>query len=180
MNPRLFGSTLTFAILLTLSPSPFLPTQAQSQLPAYQYSRLSFQPYHPLRTGYDSLPVQISGMGGGKLGSKEKFKLYVSSLKNGTSKNITAVRFTCFIFNFKDPNELVGRESTALIPLDLPAAAVRKVDILILNVDEVPLLAYKPEAEFRLELAVTEVRYDDGTLWEPNDLPGRLIPPEER
>jgi hypothetical protein len=64
-----------------------------------------------------------------------------------------------------------------LIELDVPAHMRRECDILILYADDIPLLlAYKPGDEFRLEVAVAQVSYDDGTSWEAKNLPGNLDP----
>ena len=67
----------------------------------------------------------------------------------------------------------MGLQQTNLMPLDLAAFEQRKVDLVIGYVEEIPLLAYQPGEEFHLEFAVTEVHYDDGSIWQGTDLPQR-------
>jgi len=125
-------------------------------------------------------PVQMLRLGGGKLGPNEKLKIGVSRLRNKTEKNVRAVKFKAFIFNRKDLDEAVETVLTPVIALDVPALTQRECDILILYADDIPLLAYKPGEEYRLEVTVTEVHYDDGTIWEAKNLPGKLDPSKMR
>ena len=173
MKSGVLRLTLTLAASLTLVVNQYVAQHAQSQRPA-RYSRLTFSPYHHLRIGYESLPVRVVGARGGKLSANEKFKIEVSGLRNETPKNVTAVKFNCFIFNRKDLNKVLETEQTSLIPLDLPALDQRNFEIFILYVDDIPLLEYKPGEEFHLEVAVAEVHYDDGSIWQAKNLPGKL------
>jgi hypothetical protein len=118
----------------------------------------------------------VLGAGGGKLAPNAKFKIQVSMLKNGTQKNIKAVKISCFIFGSNDRDKVVETRQTSLIPVDLLAFETRKVEVLVGYVDDIPLLRYVPGKEFHLELAVTEVHYDDGTIWQAVDLPQKLTP----
>lgn len=60
--------------------------------------------------------------------------------------------------------------------MELSAFEQRKVEILVGYVDDIPLLSYKPDEQFHLEVAVTEVHYDDGSVWQATDLPQKLTP----
>jgi hypothetical protein len=166
-------------VILVCVPSPIWhPVVAQnpnSSAPT-RYSLRTIGPYNISRIGYESLPVQVLGAGGGKLAPNAKFKIQVSMLKNGTQKNIKAVKISCFIFGSNDRDKVVETRQTSLIPVDLPAFETRKVEILVGYVDDIPLLRYAPGKEFHLELAVTEVHYDDGTIWQAVDLPQKLTP----
>jgi hypothetical protein len=106
---------------------------------------------------------------------------YVSPFcKIKTEKNIEAVKFKTFIFNRKDLNEVLETVHTPLIALDVPGFTQRECEILILYADDIPLLASERGEEFRLEVAVTEVYYDDGSIWEAKNLPGKLDPSKMR
>lgn len=143
-----------------------------------RFSLRTFLPYGLSRTGSEFLPVRVVGAGGGKLGPREKFKILVSMLRNGTPKNVKAIKLSCFIFKSSDWNELLERTQTSLIPIELAALEQRRVEILAGYVDDIPLLAYKPGQEYHLEVAVTEVHYDDGSIWQATDLPQKLIVPK--
>lgn len=150
-----------------------------SQSPT-RFSLRTLSQYNPARIGYESLPVDILSAGGGKLGPRAKFRIVVSLLKNRTQKNIQAIKFSCFIFRFIDWDEVVETRQYALVPIELGAYEKRKVDILVGYVDDIPLLSYKPGEEFHMEVAVTEVDYDDGSIWRATDLPQKLSVPKTR
>ena len=174
---------LSLIVILACLPSAIsrqvIVQYPDSQAPT-RFSLRTMSQYNPSRIGYESLPVQILSAGGGKLGPREKFRILVSLLKNQTEKNIKAVRFSCFIFKFSDWDEVIETRQTALIPADLFAFEQRKVDILVGYVDDIPLLSYKPGEEFHMEVAVTEVHYDDGSTWQATDLPQKLNVPKTR
>lgn len=170
-NMKILFSGL-IVILASLNTSTWQPILGQN--PDSEPTRFSLRtlaPYNSYRIGYESLPVRVLGGGGGKLGRREKFRLHVSMIRNYTRKKVVAVKFTFFVFKFSDWDELVGVQQTDLMPLELAGSEQRKVDLLIGYVDDIPLLAYQPGAEFHLEFAVTEVHYDDGSVWQATDLP---------
>ena len=162
---------IAIAASLPLSTSRRILAQNPDSQTPIRYSLRTLSPYDFKRIGYETLPVRILGGGGGKLGSREKFRLHASVIKNYTSKKVVAVRFTFFVFKFSDPDELVGVQQTDLMPLELAPLERQKLDLVIGYVEDIPLLAYKPGAEFHLEFAVTEVHYDDGSIWQATDLP---------
>lgn len=178
MKPYAPGFLLTIATFLTFPISPLVAANAQSQSP-FRNSPFRLATYSKLRTEYES-PVEISHLRGGKAGPNEKLKIEVMGIKNEAAKNIRAIRFHTFIFNSKDLNDALERVQTSIFTLDIPALEERKCQILILNVDDIPLLAYKPGQEFRLEVAVAEVHYDDGSIWQASTLPGKVVLPKDR
>jgi hypothetical protein len=173
MRLRPLRFTLAVAGVLALELTPLVAGVAQSQTP-YKYSRFAYSFYSEARIGYEMAPVQLLGLRGGKLGTHEKLKIAVSVLHNKTEKNIRALKFKTFIFSRSDLNEVLETVHTPLVAIDVPALTKRECDLLILYADDIPLLAYKPGEEYRLETAVTEVHYDDGTIWEAKNLPGKL------
>lgn len=172
-------------ILLLISMAVFacLPSsisgQAQIQnlsaAPPCHYSLRTFAPYHS-RLGFESLPIRITSGGGGKLGPNEKFKLHVSGIKNDGDKTVTAVKITFFIFKFDSQDELVESTETAQIPVELMAGELKRVDLLVGYVDDIPLLCNYSGQPFMLEMAITEAQYDDGSVWRATDLPQKQIP----
>jgi hypothetical protein len=172
-NMKLQFVGLLGALILCLT---FITEQsiAQSSQPPKRFSYLSLTPYNPKRVGYESLPVRVIGAGGGKLGPNEKFEIFASWLKNETSKEVKAARFSYYIFKSDNLDHAIHTGQTAVIDLDLPAFEQRKVRIHVVDVDDIPSLAYKQGEEFRLEVAITEVHYIDGSIWQVTDLPGEM------
>jgi hypothetical protein len=179
MKLRPLRFILTLAGLFALALNAIVDGVSQSKTGS-KYPRFALSVYSELRTGYEMPPVRILRLGGGKLGPHEKLKIRVSLLQNKTEKNIEAVKFKTFIFNRKDLNEVLETVHTPLIALDVPGFTQRECEILILYADDIPLLASERGEEFRLEVAVTEVYYDDGSIWEAKNLPGKLDPSKMR
>ena len=174
---------LRIGLILTLAAfcAPVLEPEAKAQSETLvRFSQLSFTPYNPSRLGYESIPVLVVGAGGGKRSANERFRIFASSLKNGTTKNVKAVKCGYFIFRSKDLGEVLEKGDTALVAIDLPALQTRKFEIQVLNVDEIPLFRNKLEEQYRIEVAVTEVHYDDGSIWRGTDLPQKFDPAKPR
>ena len=142
------------------------PVQARNSV-------FTMMPYDRDRIGYESLPVKLIGLGGGRLSPDEKLKIFASMLKNDASKNVRAVRFRYFVFRADNLDEAIQTDQTEVIPVQLPALEKLKVQIHVVNIDDVSSLAYKQGAKFHLEVAVNEVHYDDGSLWQATDLPAK-------
>jgi len=172
MKRPLVGLLVTVALCISFLSQSI----AQTPQSPKRFSRLALTPYNPKRIAYESLPVRVIGVGGGKLGPNEKFEIFASRLKNEGSKSVKATRFSYYIFKSDNLDDAIYTGQTGLIALDLPAFEQRKVGIHVVVVDDIPSLEYKQGEEFRLEIAVTEVHYDDGSIWQAKDLPQKLIP----
>jgi len=170
------GVILILSSLTTSTSQPVLAQNPESE--PTRFSLRTFSQYNSYRIGYETLPVRILVGGGGKLGPREKFRLHVSVIKNYTPKKVVAVKLSFFVFKFSDWDELVGVQQTNLMPLELAGFEQRKVDLVIGYVDDIPLLAYKDDQQFHLEFAVTEVHYDDGSIWQGTDLPQKRNLPQ--
>lgn len=174
---------LSLIVILAWWPSSIArrtTVQDQDSQSPTRFSLRTLSQYNPARIGYEFLPVEILSAGGGKLGPRAKFRILVSLIRNRTEKNIQAIKFSCFIFKFIDWDEVVETRQSALIPVELRAYEKRKVDILVGYVDDIPLLSYKPGEEFHMEVAVTEIQYDDESIWRATDLPQKLSVPKTR
>ncbi|MGH9908711.1 MAG: hypothetical protein ACRD8U_24395 [Pyrinomonadaceae bacterium] len=174
MKSRTFKNTLTVAHILILSLNLLVAVNAQSQ-PA-RYSPFAVAVYSESRAGYERPPLQIAGLRGGKPGANEKLRIEVTMLKNQTAKQAKAIKFKAFIFDNKDLNDALETVETPLVELEIPAFGQLNREILILYGDDVPLLAYQPGAQFRLEVAVAEIHFNDGFIWQAKNLPGKLDP----
>jgi len=172
---------LACALALGASPAEAQTSPCQSGQPSTHKWRLTFTRYHHWRAGYESLPLQVVNASGGKLGPCEKFKILVSSLKSQSPKAVKAVKFNWYLFNVNDLDKAVATEQTALVEVNLAPREQRAFDILIVNLDDIPLLRDEnPNEEFRLEVAVTEIHYEDGSVWEGKSLPEKIDPSKVR
>jgi hypothetical protein len=169
---------LAFALTLAASPalaqkiSPCDPTQ-----PLARNWRLAFLRYHHWRVGYESLPLQVVNVSGGKLGPCEKSTIAVSALENRSPKAVKAVKFNWYLFNVKDLDTAVATEQTALVEVNLAPHERRDFHILVVYLEDIPLLRDEnPDEEFHLEVAATEIQYEDGSVWEGKNLPEKIDP----
>lgn len=138
---------------------------------------LTFTMYSPFREGYDSLPVTVAGLSGGKLSPHEKFKIFVSALANRSRKPVTNAEFTWYLFDNNDLDKAVASGKTGLIDVALAPNEQRKCEIIVLYIEDIPLLRdQNPQGVFRLEVGVTKVTYSDGSTWEAADMPGKVDP----
>ena len=174
---RILASIFMLAALFMVSANRIIAQTrmaTQSEAPAPHW-RLAFLRYHERRIGYDSLPIQVVNVSGGKLGPAEKFKILVSGLKNRLPQAVKAVKFNWYLFNIKDMNEGVETGQTPLVEVNLAPYEKREFKIFIVYLEDIPLLRNKTlDEEFRLEVAVTEIQYEDVTLWQATDLPAKL------
>ncbi len=176
-------SILALACVLALAASPAeaQTNPCQPTQPSAHNWRLAFMRYHHWRAGYESLPLEIVNVSGGKLGPCEKFKILVTTLNNRSPKAVKAVKFNWYLFNINDLDKVVATEQTAPVEINLAPHARRAFDILIVNLDDIPLLRDEnPNEEFRLEVAATEIHYEDGSVWEAKNLPERIDPSKIR
>jgi hypothetical protein len=175
---RWFSLTLLVIASLSLISTSRITSQTPSSSEQVIQARnwgLSFGRYDTSRAGYWELPVQVISVPGGKLGPTEKFRIYVSRLKNNTSKAISAVRFNWYLFDSYDLNKLVQTAKTPLYEVSMNPRAEVVVEVFITNVEDIPILRdSNPMGVFHLEVAATEVHYEDGSVWLAKDLPGSL------
>jgi hypothetical protein len=177
MNRCLSLTLLAIASLSLISTSRITSKTSSSSEPAIQARNwgLSYGRYNKSRAGYSELPVQVISLPGGKRGPTEKFKIWVSRLKNNTSKATSAVRFNWYLFDSYDLNRLVQTAKSPLYELSMDPRAEVEVELLVTNVEDIPILRdTNPTGTFHLEVTATEVHYKDGSVWLAKDLPGSL------
>jgi len=177
MKLHLFLTALALASLFLISTSRGVSQTGPASDAAIQARNwgLSFGRYNTSRAGYTTLPVQVISVPGGKRGPNEKFKIWVTRLKNNTSQAISAVKFNWYLFDSNDLNRLVQTAQTSLHELKMNPSEEVEVEILITNLEDIPILRdQNPSGTFHLEVGATEVRFQDGSVWVAKDLPGRL------
>ena len=134
---------LAIASFSLISTSPITSKTSSSSEPAIQARNwgLSFGRYDKSRAGCSELPVQVISVPGGKGGPTEKFRIYVSRVKNDTLKAIRAVRFNSYLFDSYDLNKLVQTAKTPLYELSMNPHAEVVVEVLVTNVEDIPILS---------------------------------------
>jgi hypothetical protein len=153
-------------------PKETAASQTTSQLHNWN---LTYGRYDTSRAGSNDLPLRVLSVPGGKLGPAEKFRIFVSRLNNNSNKAIIAARFTWLLFDARDLNKTVQKSQTELVNLNIEAQTEVSVNIDIVNLEDIPLLREKnPSGTFHLEVAATEVHYNDGSVWVAKDVPGRI------
>ena len=168
---------LVLLLLLTFSPQSVLPSASalNPQSPA-RNSVFTMTPYDPRRLGYEALPVIVVGAGGGRLGRGEKLKIFASVLKNQTPREVRAVSFCYCVFQAGNMDDAIEVGKLKIVPVKLSPSQQRRVDIHVINADEIPSLAYKEGAKFHLEIGVCEVQFETGTIWQETGWPGKINP----
>jgi hypothetical protein len=138
--------------------------------------QLAFAPYSQFREGYDQLPVHVAGIRGGGPNEDDRFKVVATRLKNETAKAVTAVRLSWYLFDASDRDSCVDRGFTALAKVDLKPNAEDDFAIFVVKVNEIPWFKmHEVGTNLLLEVAVTEVQYDDGGSWSVTGLPRKLV-----
>lgn len=173
MKNQFLVTILTLAVFTLLPASEVMAQQSSTPpQPLLRNWGLAFTRYSEQREGYEFLPIQVRGIRGGKLGPQEKFKIVVYSLKNLSPKPVNALKLAWYLFDNNDLNTAVQSGLTPLIKIDLPSNEPRDVDILVVNVEDIPLLRDgNPSASYMLEVGIGEVHYDDGSTWDATALP---------
>jgi hypothetical protein len=148
---------------------------ATAQITGKRNWTLSFGIYNPSRSNARDLPVQVFGFAGGKLGPNEKTKFLVTKLKNNTNKRVKGIRFTWFVFDAFNLDEMIQSGQTGRVDHEFEANTLRNVEIHVFDLEDIPLFRDgNPQGAFHLEVAATEVFYEDGSSWTAESMPGKV------
>jgi hypothetical protein len=79
-------------------------------------------------------------------------------------QNIKAAKYTWYLFNLGDLTRAVASDHTELITVNVDANAEQSESVQIVELESIPLLRNSSE-QFELEVAITEIRYDEGSIW---------------
>ncbi|HEV2762465.1 MAG TPA: hypothetical protein VGV38_05665, partial [Pyrinomonadaceae bacterium] len=131
------------------------------QLPDGNWS-LTFLPY--LRADYESRPLVVTSV------NATEARVAQVEVENRSEKPATAFRLEWRISRREEPDSVLLKGETRLLglPTKLSPRSVRAYNVKVVSFEDV----YKPLAkngllngDFRIEVAVGEVRYDDGSTW---------------
>lgn len=129
---------------------------------------LSFSGYSPCRLDYYDIPVALR-VSGGKLGPREKTKMFVSGIANRANEPIKAVSFNYYLFNNENLDRSVANGPTELMDVSIDSNASRDVNLLVVYLEEIPLLRdQNPRGHFHLEVGIDRIVYADGSAWQAN------------
>jgi hypothetical protein len=174
MNHRRINLLLASVTLLALT-APLLRAQDPQRVSPPRNWGLAYVMYSQFREDYDSMPVTVIRLSGGKLSPHEKFKIEVTGLANRSTKTVTSAAFTWYLFDNNDLDKVVDSGKTGLIELAVAPNEQRDCAVLILHIEDIPLLRDKnPPGTYRLEVGVTKVTYSDGSTWEAAGTPGKV------
>lgn len=175
MNSRHISQCLAlvtfFAVTTPLPRAQDAPAQRIS--PARNWG-LAFTGYSQFREDYDSMPLRVEGIRGGKLSPNEKFKIEVTVLSNHSNKSVSGAEFTWYLFDNTDRDKVFDSGTTPLIELTISPRADQKREILVVNIEDIPFLKNNPRGTFLLEVGVAKVAFSDGTTWEAGVTPGKF------
>lgn len=163
-----FKSILLLAAFLFIGAS--LPSYAQNvkdsnkiELPPGKWS-FSYPPIS--RLGLADAPTKIvsTTANGKNYGTVNKV-----GLVNISSKTITAVKFQWYLFREESPEKVVSKGETPVIGIgEFQPKETRVVEYPIVSFGKIyqPLVKDgKLEGNFVIEVAVSEILYDDGSKW---------------
>ena len=156
------------ALLAFITPVLVAQDAAQRISPPRNWG-LAFTRYSQFREDFDSLPLQVVGVRGGKLSPAEKFRIEVTGVVNRSS-----AEFTWYLFDNTDLNHLRDSGKTSLAELTSSPNEIRKCEIFVVHIEDIPFLKNNPRGTFTLEVGVTKVTYSDGSTWEAAGTPGKF------
>jgi hypothetical protein len=163
------------AIVLCLTATALTQTPPQARKWGFTWGR-----YDTLRKGYSEIPLRVLSVPGGKLGPKEKFRIFVSKLHNQTDRRVIGARFSWLLFDSRDMNKAVQTAQTDLVNLNIAGNQDAEVEIDVVNLEDIRFLEdNNPEGLFHLEVVASEVRYDDGSVWVVENIPGASRRPQK-
>lgn len=162
---------LSFECISPLS----IPNPVRTHPNSFTHWRLGFRPYSQFRVGYDSLPVHVIGVRGGGPKPEDRFKVEAIILKNQTAKRVNAVRLTWYLFNTVDLNVALDSRQGDSAKVNLRPMDRGDFEIFVVYANEIPLFkTMGSNDDLVLEVAVTEVQYDDGSVWQAKGLPQNI------
>lgn len=127
---------------------------------------LSAHPY--LGTAYESQPVKVIGVGSDTIND---FKVDTVGLKNTSGKEVSAVVLRWYVTSGESGDEVLLHGDTNSLTLGngLPAGKSQYFDFPIVSFGRISkqlLKAGALQGDFRIEVAVSQILYEDGSTWE--------------
>lgn len=154
--------TTTALIILTLLASTSWQSKANAgtELPKGDWT-LSILPY--LRQGYAERPLVVYSVES-KLGTVTNV-----GVENRSSKTATALKFSWHLSRKQSPDTILQSGQTPLLGLSgIPAGEVKTYNFPVISIGKVSKSLLKNgtlNGNFLIDVAVSEVRYEDGSAW---------------
>ena len=155
----------TFLACLVLAVGYEIKTKAEDQpLPRGSWT-VGFHPY--LRAGYDKMPVVVSSVTSKLAGGASVTGV---GLVNRSGNPVSAVRLSWYLSTEEAPNSVLLHGQTPLVAPSggFPAGAKYQMEFPVVSFAKI----YKPllkegvlRGNFRIEIGVTEIVYEDGSVW---------------
>jgi hypothetical protein len=161
-------SIMLLALIFTISTSFQIYAQ-QTEKPnkiEFPLGKWSFS-YPPIsRLGLADAPAQIVSTTGDV---KDGGTITKVGLENLSSKTIAAIKFQWYLFREESPQKIAAQGETPVVGVGrFQPKETREVEYPIVSFGKI----YKPlvkngklEGEFVIEVAVSEILYDDGSKW---------------
>lgn len=161
---------LALLVLAISCVAPLSYSAAQST----QDGKVKFPPgkwtlQHPVisRLGLADAPLKITSVTGDV---KNGGTIAAVRLKNNSGKAVSAVKFSWYLFRDQEPQKILRKgESPVIGVASLASGSNRDVDYPIVSFGNI----YKPlvkdgklTGDFVIEVAVSEILYEDGSRWE--------------
>lgn len=146
---------------LPLAPTMGQVTKGGFQLPSGSWT-LTHHSYS--RPGYEAMPIVVMGVKGD---ATKGLAITVVGLKNQTAKPVDTYKLTWYLYETANPNRILQKGETPFIyPGRLAANEQQAVDIPVVSFINIckPLVKDGSlKGNFAIDVAVTEVRFEDGT-----------------
>jgi len=126
------------------------------------------------RPGYEAMPIVVTSVKGD---ATKGLAITVVGLKNQSAKPVDTYKVTWYLYEKENPNRILQKGETPFVyPGSLAANEQSEVDIPVVSFINIckPLVKNGSlKGNFAIDVAVTEVRFDDGTTWKGKGMPAK-------
>ncbi len=137
-----------------------------------------------VRPGHETIPVDVINV---TTDARRGLAVTRVGLKNRSAKTVRAVRLAWDLFEQSDPDRILLHGQTPLLWLPNPLPAGEKVTLeqLIVSFAEIHKSLLAPgsdtlRGDYRLEVSVSEILYEDGSRWTREPDPERSSQPSPK
>jgi len=143
------------------------------QLAGLPRGNWSFSAIPTVRPGHETIPVDVWSV---TSDARRGLAVTKVQLKNRSAKTVTAVRLAWDVIELSDPNRILLQGQTPLIRLETPLRAGERVALehFVVAFADIAASLRAPGSEvlsgdYRLEVGVGEIVYEDGSRWTRED-----------
>lgn len=167
----MFAVAAALCAALPLGPAMGQVTKEGRQLPSGSWT-LTHHSYS--RPGYETMPIVVTSVKGD---ATTGLTISVVGLKNQTAKSVETYKLTWYLYETENPNRILQKGETPFIyPVSLAANEQRGVDVPVVSFINIckPLVKDGSlKGNFAIDVAVTEVRFENGTTWKGKGIPAK-------